>query len=323
MLQGLAGTVNEGAVAGDINAAIKNGMPHLTGQLTLDELDLDPFAAMVLGDSPLESARPGMVRGSVPAEGRRRHSAPISTLPRRRSQPACSRLPTTPACRSGWTMRACASQIFPRKLFGGEVTGLFELKNNDGTGLFSGQMKLDDADLAAVLGDARRRRDRRRLDRAFGQRQIGRRPRRLAVRLGNGGIPVTLAIQNVNPLALPQFIARADQFGKDIDAAKTAGFAPGIAVGRQFRGGSGGNRLHGRRRRAARTAARLWRTRRPRSRPTSRPTSTPAILPPAARSATCRARTRWSARNPRCASASTARLARPTGLSTASRWLSS
>ena len=69
VLQGLTGTVNEGAVAGDINAAIKDGKPHLTGQLTLDELDLDPLAAMVLGDAVARKRRPGMVRGSVPAEG--------------------------------------------------------------------------------------------------------------------------------------------------------------------------------------------------------------------------------------------------------------
>ncbi len=69
VLDGLKGTVNEGAVAGDINAAIKDGKPHLSGQLTLDELDLEPLAAMVLGEAALESAGDGMVGGSVPAEG--------------------------------------------------------------------------------------------------------------------------------------------------------------------------------------------------------------------------------------------------------------
>ena len=62
VLAGLNGTVNEGAVAGDVNAEIKDGKPHLTGQLTLDELDLEPLAAMVLGEAALESAGAGMVR---------------------------------------------------------------------------------------------------------------------------------------------------------------------------------------------------------------------------------------------------------------------
>ncbi len=64
MLDGLTGTVNEGAVAGDINAAVKDGKPHLTGQLTLDELNLEPLAAMVLGEAALESTGNGW--SSVP-----------------------------------------------------------------------------------------------------------------------------------------------------------------------------------------------------------------------------------------------------------------
>src|SRR5690606_20440719 len=41
VLDRLTGIVNEGAVAGDLNAAVKDGKPHLTGQLTLDELNLE------------------------------------------------------------------------------------------------------------------------------------------------------------------------------------------------------------------------------------------------------------------------------------------
>src|SRR5690606_28154585 len=38
-------------------------------------------------------------------------------------------------------------------VFGGKVTGLFEIKNNAGTGLFSSQLKLEGADIPAVFGD--------------------------------------------------------------------------------------------------------------------------------------------------------------------------
>ena len=97
VLDGLTGTVNEGAVAGDINAAIKNGKPHLTGQLTLDELDLDPLAAMVLGEFVARKHRQRLVRGAVRAEGdgavqrRARHYRGDARGRRR------SRLPTTRA----------------------------------------------------------------------------------------------------------------------------------------------------------------------------------------------------------------------------------
>ena len=65
----------------------------------------------------------------------------------------------------------------------------------------------------------------------------------------------SLVVDGVNPLAFPEFIARADQFGKDIDAAKTAGFAPDIAGVGQLCGRPGRGRFHGRGRRAARAAA--------------------------------------------------------------------
>src|SRR5690606_38285079 len=37
------------------------------------------------------------------------------------------------------------------KLFGGTLTGLFDLKNNEGTGLFNAQMELAGADLGRAL----------------------------------------------------------------------------------------------------------------------------------------------------------------------------
>ena len=44
----------------------------------------------------------------------------------------------------------------------------------------------------------------------------------------------SLTVDGVDPLAFEQFIARADQFGKDIDVAKTASFAPDIAGAGSF-----------------------------------------------------------------------------------------
>src|SRR5690606_27512199 len=44
----------------------------------------------------------------------------------------------------------------------------------------------------------------------------------------------SLAVEGINPAALPAFISRADRFGKDIDAAKTAAFAPEIAASGRF-----------------------------------------------------------------------------------------
>ena len=54
-LAGLKGTIEEGAVSGDLKAEMKEGLPHFQGSLTLDQLDLGLPAAMVLGEASLAS----------------------------------------------------------------------------------------------------------------------------------------------------------------------------------------------------------------------------------------------------------------------------
>ncbi len=190
MLDGLTGTVNEGSVAGDINAVVKDGKPHLTGQLTLDELNLEPLAAMVLGESALESTGNGW--SSVPFAAESYRAVQRRTRHCRRDavgRAGGDRLRRKPDAEAR-RREPAGSPTSPAKLFGGDVTGLFELKNNDGTGLFSGQMKLSGADIASILGDAGLKGVGRLIDRAFGERQVGRRAGRHAFGLGNRGVPL-------------------------------------------------------------------------------------------------------------------------------------
>ena len=94
------------------------------------------------------------------------------------------------------------------KLYGGDVTGLFELKNNDGTGLFSGQMKLDGADLASMLGDAGLHGTG---DFSTALSASGKSVGGLVATLSGSGTAAfrSLVIDGVNPLAFPEFIASA------------------------------------------------------------------------------------------------------------------
>ena len=106
VLAGLDGTVDEGAVAGDINVGIKDGKPHLTGQLTLDELDLDPLAQMVLGETAMEG---GTEKWSdVPFQPK--VAAPFSAEVGNHRGDAVGGTaappPTMPACRSALTVKA-------------------------------------------------------------------------------------------------------------------------------------------------------------------------------------------------------------------------
>ena len=88
------------------------------------------------------------------------------------------------------------------KLDGGELTGLFEAKNNIGSALVSTQFKLAGADLRPAAGRQRADRQRRCHGVAFGDRQVGRGAVRLAVGLGNGGVKGA-QLPGINPGRFP------------------------------------------------------------------------------------------------------------------------
>lgn len=232
VLDGLTGTVNEGSVTGDLNAAIKDGRPHLTGQLTLDELNLEPLAAMVLGESALEPNGGGW--SSVPFAPK--VAAPFSA----ELGVAAATVTAGPAVTvydASLTLKLDDESIrladLAGKLHGGDLTGLFELKNNDGTGLLSAQMKLAGADIESVLGDTGLHGSG---DVSTALSASGKSVSGLVATLSGSGTAAfrSLVVDGINPQALPELIARADQFGKDIDVAKTAGFAPIIAGNGSF-----------------------------------------------------------------------------------------
>ncbi|RUX41478.1 AsmA protein, partial [Mesorhizobium sp. M7A.F.Ca.CA.002.09.1.1] len=122
------------------------------------------------------------------------------------------------------------------KLLGGALTGLFELKNNNGTGLFSGQMKLAGADLATVLPDAGISGIG---DFSTALSSSGKSVEGMVAALSGSGTAALKGVKvaGLNPDAFSAFLAKADAIGRDIDAAKTAGFAPEIAADGSFAAG--------------------------------------------------------------------------------------
>jgi hypothetical protein len=119
------------------------------------------------------------------------------------------------------------------KLYGGALSGEFDLSNNAGTGLFSGQMKLVDADLARALpgGGLTGKADFSSELSAGGKSVDG----MIAALSGSGTASLKgLTVAGVNPDAFAAFISKADAIGRDIDAAKTAAFAPQIAAEGSF-----------------------------------------------------------------------------------------
>nr|MDQ2704268.1 AsmA protein [Pseudomonadota bacterium] len=232
VLEGLTGAVNEGSVAGDINVIVNGGKPHFTGQLTLDELNLEPLAAMVLGETALENTGNGW--SSVPFAPK--VSAPFSA-DLGISAAALAAGAATTVYDANLVLKLDEQSLrladLSGKLHSGDVTGLFELKNNGGTGLFSGQMKLAGADIASILRDAGLQGSG---DVSTTLSASGKSVGGLIATLSGSGTAAfrSLVVAGVNPLAFPAFIARADQYGKGIDVAKTAGFAPIIAGAGSF-----------------------------------------------------------------------------------------
>ncbi|HEY6630058.1 MAG TPA: AsmA family protein [Rhizobiaceae bacterium] len=232
VLDGLSGTINESSITGGLNAAIKDGKPHLTGQLTLDELNLEPLAAMVLGETALEPNGGGWSSAPFAPAVTAPFSAELGV-----SAATVTAGPAVTAYDANLTLNLDSESLrladLSGKLYGGDLTGLFELKNNDGTGLWSAQMKLAGADIESVLGDAGLHGSG---DISTALSASGKSVSGLVAMLSGSGTASfrSLLVDGINPQAFPEFIARAEGFGKDIDAAKTAGFAPIIAGAGSF-----------------------------------------------------------------------------------------
>ena len=231
-LAGLKGTVEEGAVGGDLELALKDGVPDLTGRLALDTLELSPLAALVLGDGALDSADGGWPQGAF-RQG-------VST-------PFTADLDVTAASLSAGAV-AAANDVRMKarlngeglrladlqgKLFGGTLSGLFELRNTGGTGLFSTQLKLESIDLETALPDAGLA---GRSNLTASLSATGKSLEAMVAGLSGSGTATLsgLTVSGLNAGALPALIAAADKVGRDIDAARTAVFAPPILVAGNF-----------------------------------------------------------------------------------------
>ncbi|THF59616.1 AsmA family protein [Ollibium composti] len=235
VLSGLDGAVNEAAVSGDVNVEMKDGQPHLTGALALDELDFGTLAAMLFGDAAFASADAGWPSTAFAERSVAPFSADLDL-----SAGSVVAGPLATAYDASLSLRLSPDGLgvsdLKAKLFGGTLTGLFDLRNNGGTGLFNGQMELAGADLAKALPDT-----------GLGGSgtfsaalsSSGKSVDAMISALAGSGTALLagLTVANLNPDALPAFLAEADRIGRDIDAGKVAGFAPRITGSGSFAAG--------------------------------------------------------------------------------------
>ena len=222
----IQGEIADGPVSGDVNAEIKDGEPHLTGNLSLDAFDAAPVAAMVLGDASLQPAGdnwptvPFQSKAAMPFTGELELT--FSSIAAGIFGVLDDAHMLAVIARDGVRLADVSG-----RLDGGELTGLLEAKNNEGTALVSTQFKLAGADLRQFLqgsglaGSG---------DFTASLSASGKSVEALVASLSGSGTAAIkdASIPGVNPDALPALLAGADRIGRDIDAARTAAFAPAI-----------------------------------------------------------------------------------------------
>lgn len=232
VVSGIAGEVADGPVSGDINAEMRDGVPHLSGDLAIDAFDLQPVAAMVLGDEALQPAGSGWP--SVPFQ-------PKVALPFTADLDLS--IGSLGAGLFGEVEDAHFNASVGKdglrladvtgKLVGGRLSGLFEAKNNLGSALFSTQFKLAGADLSQLLagsgltgtGDV-----------TATLSATGKTVEALFASLSGSGTATVRGLQvpGIDAGAFPAILEGADRIGRGIDAARTAAFAPAIVAGGTF-----------------------------------------------------------------------------------------
>jgi hypothetical protein len=219
-----------------VNVDVKDGLPHLAGALVLDELDLDPLAVTLFGTDAFVSKGGGKGGGWPSAPFSEKSAAPFTAdLDVTTASLSAGAFATAYDAKLALKLDREGIRVsdLKAKLFGGALSGSFELKNDGGTGLFSGQMALAGTDLAQALPEngLTGRADVSAELTAGGKSVDG----MVAALSGSGTVSLKgLTVAGVNPNAFPALIAKADAVGRDIDAAKVASFAPQVVADGTF-----------------------------------------------------------------------------------------
>ncbi len=242
VLNSIDGTVAEAAVAGDLNVAMEAGVPKLTGALSVDSLDLFPLAEMVFGGQSVAATADG---GWASAPFREKPAAPFTAdLTVAAGTVLAGALPPIHEANLALQVDGARLRIadLDAKFANGKINGLIELKNEGGAGLLGGQLKLTAADLAmlfaafgiadpAIIGQA---------DVTASLSSSAKSVSGIVSALaGSGTVSLRgIEVKGLNPAALAPLVQRSDAIGRDLDAAKTASFAPTIIRDGVFQAGN-------------------------------------------------------------------------------------
>lgn len=228
VVSGIAGSVDESAVSGDVNVAMRNGLPEITGALSLDSLDLARVASVVLGAGAFDEAAQG-----APARPFRETALRPFTAALGLSAGAVEVGALGTLYDADFTLSLDAGRMavggLTASFHDGTVKGSAELKNTGGTGLLSAQLALARANFATAFGGGGGIQGEG--DFSVGLSASGKSVEGLIASLGGSGTAVLddLHVAGLDQKALPALLARADASARNGAGQVTAGFAPALA----------------------------------------------------------------------------------------------
>lgn len=235
VMSDLKGKIFGGEVAGDLNAQLRDGRPHLTGSLVLDELDIPLVLEPLLGEAALAGDGTGWPDTPFLPTPAPTFTTDIDLVVDRLIAGGGVTLSDAKL-----SMRASADGLHISELragfAGGTLAGFAELRNTGGTALLSSQLKLDDAPIHQLLpasglaGTA---------DFGIHATSSGKSIDALVAALaGSATISARdLVVPRINPTVFADILARADQDGTEVDAARTGIFAPPLVQSGHFAAG--------------------------------------------------------------------------------------
>jgi hypothetical protein len=232
VVSSIQGEIADGPVSGDVNAELEDGLPHVSGDLAIDAFNLEPVAAMIVGDQALQPAATGWPSAPFQPEAALPLTADLDLS-----------FGSVSAGLFGVIEDAHVQATVARdgirltdiqgKLDGGSLTGLLEARNNAGSALVSTQFKLAGADLGDLLqgsgltgtGDV-----------TATLSAAGKSVEALLASLSGSGTATVrdVKIPDLDPNAFAAILGQADQVGRDIDASRVAAFAPQLVAGGSF-----------------------------------------------------------------------------------------
>lgn len=218
----LAGT----RLRGELNAENREGLPHVTGEAHLSAFDAALLTEMLFGaeahvaDGTNWPDAPFRPRVSVP------FTADIDLSADRLSLGEAIQLEDA---RMGMRLGRDGIAIanLGAEAYGGRLTGLGELRNDAGEGLFSAQLRLEDADAGLLLpqGAIAGRTGLSASLSSTGKSFDG----MVSALAGSGTMQMSaMSIEGVASDALPALLAVGDAIGRDVDEQVVADFAPRI-----------------------------------------------------------------------------------------------